>query len=281
MGNEVTAATTATVRKQKTLESSDSEDEVIDSEDDVIDSERSSRVYSALVDGKSCLHPKRKPYALKDLKISENQKKFVELNKYKVKVGSPNEKIRNLGLLRLRGKTCSIVWQLVFASMKSLIMTPEIKKFQDELMNVTKGNLIAIEKHFLCAALVIGETSENAAMLYKLAGGKRKLPTVQNALLGLLDEAKQTKEFHSSSASASSSATAAAIETVHRPASLDARVIAAAPAPAPAQAAATAAVNRLASLDARVIAAPRVNLLSTHAVPDNAIAKQLVSNVKK
>ena len=121
--------------------------------------------------------------------------------------------------------------------------------------------------------LVIGETSENAMILYKLAGGKRKQPIVIKALLGILDEAEQAKEYCSSS----TSAPAAPIEAVHRPASLDARVIAA----APAQAAATAAVNRMASLDARVIAASRASLLCAHAVPHNAIAKQMASNVKK
>ena len=250
--------TTAMQQKKKTPDSSESED-------DVIDSDRASSVYSALVGGARYLFPgeqKRKTYKLKDLTLSENQKKFVELDKYLVKEGSPNEKARKEGLLCLREKTCSIAWRLVFSSMNGLVLTPEIMKFQAELMNVKKGNQTAIEEHLLCAVLVIGESLDNAKILYKLAGGKRKLPTVTSALVGLVEVAEQANEYRSTSCSMSPTPTSTT-----------------AVAPAPAQ----AAVSRLASMDPRVIAAAaaRARSMNVHGVPHSAIAKQLASNAQK
>ena len=239
----------------------DSEDEVNDSEDEVIDSERVSSEYSGLVDGKHYLHGKRPSYKIKDLTLTENQKKFVEMDKYKVKEASSYEKARKEVLLRLLEKKSSVAWRLVFCSMNSLAMTAEITNFQNEIMAVKKGNLVPIEEHLLCAVLVIGETSENATILYKLAGGKRKQPSVSKALRGIIEEAGHAKEYPTSSASASTSASTST----------------SAPAQAAARAVVPAVLNRPAFVDPRVVA----SIIGARGTPTNAIAKQRAVNVPK
>ena len=224
-----------------------------DEELEVSDTESGASQYAKLVNHKKYLYhnsKEKKQKTIKDLDMSEEQQKYVELSKYRVAIGSSNEAARKQALQTLVDEKAEDAWHLIFCLMGSITKSKAVKDFQEELVASTKGLMQPAEDHFFFAAFVIGETRDNVRILYKATGGKRQRNVVDSAFLSILSELESSRKTlgFASLASASTSIIAAQASHLAR------------------------------ALDTRVQPAARACLMNAPGTPRNAIAVQLARN---